>query len=127
VGALTAVCIWAELGHVGRFGSSRRVVRHAGLDITVHSSDGKRAPGHLSRQGPEVLRWPLYEAAMCAARPTSPDHADNQDVKLRQGSGRAHLSQARRIARRAYHVLLELGEDALTPAPGVPLALTRAA
>jgi len=127
VGPLTAVCIWAELGDVRRFGSSRRAVRHTGLDITVHSSDGKRSPGHLSRQGPEVLRWALYEAAMCAARTGSPDHAYYLDVKARQGSGRAHLSQARRIARRAYHVLLELGEEALAPAPEPPLQHTEAA
>ncbi len=122
VGWLTAVAIWAELGDVRRFGSSCRAVRHTGLDVTVYSSDGKRAPGHLSRQGPEVLRWALYEAAMCAARPGSPDHAYFLDVRARQGSGRAFLSQARRIARKAYHALLELGEEALAPAPEPPLA-----
>jgi len=127
VGPLTAVCIWAELGDVRRFGSSRRAVRHTGLDITVHSSDGKRSPGHLSRQGPEVLRWALYEAAMCAARTGSPDHAYYQDVRARQGAGRAFLSQARRIARRSYHVLLELGDEALAPAPEPPLQQTEAA
>lgn len=127
VGALTAVCIWAELGDVRRFGSSRKAVRHTGLDITVHSSDGKRTPGHLSRQGPEVLRWALYEAAMCAARPTSPDHSYYLEVQARQGSGRAFLSQARRIARESYHVLLDLGEEALAPAPEPPLHRREAA
>jgi transposase len=124
VGWLTAVAIWAELGDVGRFGSSRKAVRHTGLDITVHSSDGKRAPGHLSRQGPEVLRWALFEAALSASREGSPDHAYYQDVKARQDAHRAFLSQARRIARKAYHVLLEMGEQALAPVPGLDLAPT---
>ncbi|MGH7377902.1 MAG: IS110 family transposase [Candidatus Methylomirabilales bacterium] len=121
VGWLTAVAIWAELGDVRRFGSSRKAVRHTGLDVTVHSSDGKRSPGHLSRQGPEVLRWALYEAAMCSARPGSPDHAYYLDVKARQDAGRAFLSQARRVGRRAYHILFALGEGALAPAPERPL------
>ena len=34
----------------------------------------KRAPGHLARQGPAILRWALYEAATSAARRSSPDH-----------------------------------------------------
>ena len=59
VGALAMTC-W--LGGAGRFSSSRKAVRFAGLDVTVYSSDGKRSPGHLSRQGPEILRWVAYEA-----------------------------------------------------------------
>jgi len=42
-------------------------------DITVHASDKRRAPGHLSRQGPPALRWVLYEAARAARRSGSPD------------------------------------------------------
>jgi hypothetical protein len=74
VAELTAVTILAELGDARRFSSSRDAVRYAGLDITVHQSDQRRAAGHLSRQGPPALRWALFEATMCAARPCSPDH-----------------------------------------------------
>src|SRR6266511_1885408 len=73
VGPITAVAIWAFMGDTRRFSSSAQAVRHTGLDVTVYSSDGKRSPGHLSRQGPPVLRWALYEAACSAARATSPD------------------------------------------------------
>ena len=69
IGELTAVAILAELGDARRFSSSRHAVRYAGLDITVHQSDQRRAPGHLSRQGPPALRWALYEAAQAARRP----------------------------------------------------------
>src|SRR3954468_25035279 len=50
VGEVTAVALWAELGDTRRFSSSRKAVRHAGLDIPVSPSDDKRPPGHLSRQ-----------------------------------------------------------------------------
>src|ERR671918_838563 len=56
IGALTAVTIVAELGDARRFSSSRHAVRYAGLDITVKQSDQRRAPGHLSRQGPPAAR-----------------------------------------------------------------------
>src|SRR5438093_11297762 len=73
IGELTAVTILAELGDARRFSSSRHAVRYAGLDITVHQSDQRRAPGHLSRQGPPALRWALYEAAQAApADPQAP-------------------------------------------------------
>src|SRR5215207_5932222 len=68
IGALTAVTILAELGDARRFSSSRLAVRYSGLDITVHQSDQRRAPGHLSRQGPPALRWALFEAAQVARR-----------------------------------------------------------
>lgn len=116
VGWLTAVAIWAEFGDVRRFANSRQAVRFTGLDITITESDGKRARGHLARQGSPVLRWALHEAAMCAARPGSPDHAYYLQVKQRLGGKRAALSVARKLAREAYHTLRELGDQALVPA-----------
>ncbi len=55
VGEITADALRAELGDPRRFSSSRKAVRHAGLDITVYPSDGKRPPGKLSRQGSPLL------------------------------------------------------------------------
>jgi len=52
VGPLTATAIWAMMGDTRRFSASRQAVRHTGLDVTVYSSDGKRAPGHLAKQRP---------------------------------------------------------------------------
>ena len=116
VGAVTSVAIWAELGDVRRFPSSSDVVRHTGLDITVYSSDGKRSAGHLSRQGPQLLRWALYESAKCAARPAAPDYRYYTATRDRRTGGLATLSVARKLARRCYHTLRELGEEALQPA-----------
>ena len=57
VGPITALALCCWLGGAGRFSSARKAVRFAGLDVTVYSSDGKRSPGRLSRQGPPVLRF----------------------------------------------------------------------
>jgi transposase len=88
-----------------------------GLDVTVHESDVKRHGGHLSRQGPPVLRWAVFEAAESACKPASPDHAYYLQVKERHGANRAVLSVARKLLRRAHHTLRELGDDALQPVP----------
>jgi transposase len=116
VGPITGLALCCWLGGADRFSSSRKAVRFAGLDITVRSSDTKRSPGRLSRQGPAVLRWCLYEAGKTSARPHAPDYAYYASVKERVGGKRAALAQARRIVRRACHLLANLGEDAFTTA-----------
>jgi transposase len=116
IGPLTSITILAELGDARRFSSSREAVRYAGLDITVHQSDARRAPGHLSRQGPSALRWALFEAAQCARRPASPDHDYYVQAAARLGGNRACLAVARKLLKRSFHTLRNLGEEALAPA-----------
>jgi transposase len=116
IGPLTSVVIWAEMGDTRRFRSSDDAVRHAGLDVTVYSSDGRRSAGHLARQGPPMLRWALYEAAVYAGRPSSPDHAYFQQVKARLDGQLALLSMARKLARRCHHTLRHLDDQVLAPA-----------
>jgi len=114
VGPVTALAMTSWLGGAGRFSSSRKAVRFTGLDITVYSSGSKRSPGHLSRQGPAVLRWTVYEAGKVHARSCAPDHAYYAAVKDRKDGKRAALSEARKIVRQGCHILAELGDDALT-------------
>jgi transposase len=116
IGALTSVTILAELGDARRFGCSRQAVRHGGLDITVHASDKRRAPGHLSRQGPPALRWAPYEAAQAASRERSPDRDHYLQAAARLGRNRACLALARKLLKRCYHTLKDLGDQALAPA-----------
>jgi transposase len=114
VGELTSVALLSELGDTRRFSSSKKAVRYAGMDITVHSSDDKRAAGKLSRQGPPVLRWAAFEVAKRAWRKNSPDHEYYLRNKERIGANRAALSIARKLLRRAHHTLRQLGEEAIS-------------
>ena len=88
-------------------------------------SDQRRAPGHLSRQGPPALRWALYEAAQSARRHSSPDRDYYQQAAERLGGNRACLAVARKLLKRSYHTLRELGDEAL--ATRVKSRLARAA
>jgi transposase len=118
VGPLVAAIVWAFLGDTRRFSSSAQAVRHAGLDVTVYSSDAKRTPGHLSHQGPPILRWALFEAGHQGSRTSSPDHRYYTDVAARIDANRAALSVARKLARRSHHILRRLGDQAYAPLPG---------
>ncbi len=63
-----------------------------------------------------MLRWALYEAAQCACRKHSPDHALYRQTAERLGHNRACLAIARKLLKRSYHTLKNLGDQALEPA-----------
>jgi transposase len=118
VGELIALTFLSELGDASRLSSSRKAVRFAGLDIGVHRSDQTSRVGKLTRQGSSPLRWALYEAAQSATKPQSPDYAHDHALRA---SGmthtRASLTIARKITKRSYHLLHDLGPNPPSPAP----------
>ena len=63
------------------------------------------------------MRWALYEAAQAARRgERSPDREYYLATKERIGGNRACIAVARKLLKRSYHTLRELGEEALAPA-----------
>jgi transposase len=117
IGGLIAVAAWSELGDCARFSRSLQVVRHTGLDITVDQSDRRRANGFLSRQGPETLRWALYEADKNSSHATAPDHDYYAAVKKAHDAKLAAISVARKIARRCYHTLRSVDPEVVYAIP----------
>ena len=114
ISGATAPTILAELGDVTRLRRSRQAVRMAGIDVGVERSDRRSRVGKLTKQGSPQLRWALYEASQSACRSTSPDHADYLALKQRGLSHtRASLTISRKLARRCFHTLRELGPAAL--------------
>ena len=114
VGPILACTILAEIGDAKRFRRARQLVRAAGLDPVVKDSDDKQRRGHLAKQGAPHLRWALVEAAQHAARKTSPDHQLYRRQRGHAGANPATLSVARKIGKRAVHVLRAL--ETQTPA-----------
>ena len=114
IGELTSVTILAELGDVRRFSSSRQAVRYAGLDITVTQSDKRRAPGTS----------PAKARPRCAGRSTKPPRPPAAAfprprlLPPSRRTARAHracLAIARKLLKRSYHTLRELGERHSSP------------
>jgi transposase len=112
VGPILACHLLAELGEAGRFRRARQVVRLSGLDPAVEESADQRRRGRLAKQGPPTLRWALVQAAKHAHRPRHPEHRLYLEACGRVGSQRATLTVARKIGRRAYHLLRELEREA---------------
>jgi transposase len=110
VGAIVACHLLDEIGDVRRFHRADQVVRVAGLDPVVLDSAESKRRGRLSKQGSPHLRWALIQAAQHAARwpESSPDGEHYLALRERIGSQRATVSTARKIAKRAYHVLAAL-------------------
>ena len=105
VGPIFSCHLLAEIGEASRFKRSRQVIRASGLDpVVIESADSKRR-GRLAKQGSPHLRWALVEAATHSTRSGSPDHDLYTSTAARCGRGRARLTVARKIARRAYHLL----------------------
>jgi transposase len=117
IGGLIAVAVWSELGDCRRFSRSEQAVRHTGLDVSVDASDRRRAGGFLSRQGPQTLRWALYEAAKNSSHVRSPDHDFYAAVKARHDGKIAAISVARKLARRCYHVLRDVDQKLVYAIP----------
>jgi transposase len=121
IGWLCAAIIWSEVGDVRRFSSSHRLVRFAGLDVTVYSSDTKRSPGHLSREGSPELRWAAFEAAECASRRRSLDYGYYHKLAAKRDGHNGKnptLAVERKILRRCYHPLRAFEDGALAlPVP----------
>jgi transposase len=114
VGPITATVALAELGDVSRLRRSRQAVRISGLDVGVSRSDRRSRVGKLVKQGAPQLRWALYEAAQLASQQRSPDHDDYLRLRGRGLSHtRASLTIARKLARRCFHTLRELGPEAI--------------
>ena len=112
VGPILACHLLAEIGDARRFRRARQITRLAGLDPVVAESADSRRRGKLAKQGPPLLRWALVQAAQHAPRTTSPDRALYASASRRCGTQRAKLTVARKIGRRAYHVLRQLEEQA---------------
>jgi hypothetical protein len=77
--------------------------------IARQTSTRSRGGGEL-----ELRKPPLGPAAQSACRPTSPDHAHYLQLKERGLSHpRTSLTISRKLARRCYHTLRQLGPAAL--------------
>jgi transposase len=107
VGPLIACTLLAEIGEARRFRRAAQITRLAGLDPVVEESADTRRRGHLAKAGSPHLRWALVEAAVHGSRPAHPDHAYHGQIAARADRTRARLSVARKVGRRAFHILRE--------------------
>jgi transposase len=91
------------------------------LSIAARAAPSSSSPARAriashSRASSSRATATIFEAAQCARRPGSPDHDYYLQTAARLGGNRACLAVARKLLKRSYHTLRELGEEALAPA-----------
>ena len=116
--------IAAEIGDIGRFASSTKLVGYSGLCPRVYQSGESDRRGPLAKHGPRYLRWALMVAATNAAKHPL-YRARYQHTKQRRGRQRgakdAQIQLARTLAHAIWHMLTRNQTFAPAGAP-FPLA-----
>jgi transposase len=121
IGPVIALAYILTIGPVERFPNSRALVSYLGLNPSEHSSGGHQLLGHISKQGNEMMRWLLVEAAQSAAQFDPELRRQYQRLKYRRGGPVAKVALARRLAVRLYWTLRQ-ARSATPPVrmPGSP-------
>jgi transposase len=109
VGPITSLAYVLTVGPVSRFTRSRALVSYLGLNPGEHSSGGHQRLGHISKQGNQMLRWLLVEAAHGVAQFDPDLQRKYQRLKFRRGGNVAKVALARHLAVRLYWTLRQAG------------------
>ncbi len=94
IGPVLAAVIVAEIGDIRRFRKPGQLGCWAGLTPRHRESDAKVTRGHISKQGPRIVRWALCEAIQHQPAGTRPRQVKD-GIIARRGP------QARNIAKTA--------------------------
>jgi transposase len=105
MGPVTALAFVLTIGPVERFATSRQLVSYLGLNPREDSSGGRQRLGPISKQGNEMLRWLLVEAAQGAAQFDPELSRQYRRLLFRRGRQVAKVAIARRLAVRLYWAL----------------------
>lgn len=104
VGFVTALTILCECGDITRFDSIDELSSYAGLCPRVTQSGQSAHHGHISKQGPPVLRWVLQQAAWVAIRSDPNARRIYARIAKRAGSKKAATALARKLLSYAWSV-----------------------
>jgi transposase len=107
VGALTAVALRAHIGDIRRFGSPKALAAYSGLIPSLRQSAETVHRGHITRQGPSVLRWLLIQAVPHAVRKTPSLRRLYSRLCHRNSVGVAKVAVAHALIRIVWHVWRE--------------------
>ena len=117
IGPLTSITILAELGDARRFSllARGRPLRRPGH----HRPPVRRPPRPRPPLPPRTRRRCAGRSSRPPNAPAGPAHpttTTTTQAAARLGGNRACLAVARKLLKRSYHTLRELGEEALQPA-----------
>lgn len=105
IGRLGAIILLAEIGDVQRFKSPKALCNWAGLTPRVRSSDKIIRHGHISKQGPALVRATMTRAATVASRCSKQWYKIHEKISLHASRKVAKVAVARRLLTVIYFML----------------------
>jgi transposase len=105
IGPITALTILCECGDIARFDTIDQLSAYAGLCPRVTQSGESAYHGHISKQGPPVLRWVLQQAAWVAIRTDPSARRIHARIARRAGTKKAATALARKLLSYAWSVV----------------------
>jgi len=121
VGFITALTILCECGDITRFDNIDQLSAYAGLCPRVTQSGESAHHGHISKQGPPVLRWVLQQAAWVAIRCDPNARRLYSRIARRAGNKKAATALARKLLSYAWSVCRR-GQPFVWPSSDTPTA-----
>lgn len=103
-GRLTAVTVLTETGGLTRFDDRDPLSAYAGLVPRVDRSDRTVHHGHITKQGPPLLRWLLQQAAWVAIRTDPQARRIWVRISRKAGAKKAATALARKLLIYAWSV-----------------------
>ncbi len=110
IGPLVATTIKAYVADFKRFPNADKLACYAGLVPSVRQSGDKEAHGHITKQGPGMLRWALVQSA-AITRPSHGElHKYYQKKKAKIGVKKARIALAKKLLTISYRVVIDKTE-----------------
>ena len=105
VGPVVSLAYVLTIGDWRRFQRGKHVASYLGLIPSEESSSDKRRLGHISKQGNELLRWLLVEAAITAQKHDASWRREYLRLSMNKHHGVAKVAIAHKLAIRLYWML----------------------
>lgn len=105
IGIIAASVIKAYIGDFNRFSNAQKLVCYAGLVPSIRQSGDSLKSGHITKEGPSILRKILVQAAV-GIRPSAGYLYDNYKTKAKKiGFKKARIVLAKKLLTIAYRVV----------------------
>jgi len=101
----SALVILSEIGDIYRFPNPKKLVGYSGLAPRVYQSGKTKHHGHISKDGPSILRWVLTIAAQGAIKKPGKLQRFYRRLSKRIGESKAIVATARKLLIIIYHML----------------------
>ncbi|MFW6173384.1 MAG: IS110 family transposase [Elusimicrobiota bacterium] len=106
----SALVILSEIGDIYRFPTAKKLVGYSGLAPRVYQSGKTKHHGHISKDGPSILRWVLTLSAHGVIKKPGKLRRFYLRLSKRVGKSKAIVATARKLLIIIYHMLTKQQE-----------------